>query len=133
MNSAYTWPPKGCPCGSNQSAECQENGCKWERDPSLVPAELRMNRRESDAALREAEARSSILRWGYGSFVRELARVSADAVGGPWVSSRSPTEAALLDSIARLQAMADEYQAWIDFYHRGEGDYADFMLKRAPK
>lgn len=30
-----------------------------------------------------------------------------------------------------LQAMADEYQAWIDFHHRGDGDYTDFMRARS--
>ena len=38
---AYTWPPKACPCGSNQRTACQELGCEWERDPSLVPMNLR--------------------------------------------------------------------------------------------
>jgi hypothetical protein len=28
-------------------------------------------------------------------------------------------------------AMAAEYQAWIDFFHAGKGDYDDF-LKRLP-
>jgi hypothetical protein len=26
--------------------------------------------------------------------------------------------------------MAEEYQAWIDFYHSGSGDYGDFMRQR---
>lgn len=37
----YTWPPKACPCGSNQRPGCQEDGCKWSRDPALVPEHLR--------------------------------------------------------------------------------------------
>jgi hypothetical protein len=36
--------------------------------------------------------------------------------------------------ILRWHRMAAEYQEWVDFYHAGEGDYADFLRKRlAPK
>ena len=34
---SYSWEPKSCPCGPVQTNECHERGCKWERDPSLVP------------------------------------------------------------------------------------------------
>lgn len=37
----YTWPPKACPCGGYQRDGCEEHGCQWERDPSLVPPSLR--------------------------------------------------------------------------------------------
>lgn len=37
----YDWPRKRCPCGGNQRFECQDIGCLWERDPSLVPVALR--------------------------------------------------------------------------------------------
>lgn len=37
----FTWPPKACPCGSGQCEECQEEGCRWTRNPSLVPENLR--------------------------------------------------------------------------------------------
>jgi hypothetical protein len=37
----FTWPPKACPCGSVQRDGCEEHGCEWERDPSLVPESLR--------------------------------------------------------------------------------------------
>jgi hypothetical protein len=39
---AYSWPPKACPCGPVQGAECADAGCRWERDSSLVPVELRV-------------------------------------------------------------------------------------------
>lgn len=39
--SAFTWPPKACPCASVQCEKCREDGCQWTRDPSLVPEHLR--------------------------------------------------------------------------------------------
>jgi hypothetical protein len=38
----YRWPVKRCPCGDVQQGECLENGCEWERNPSLVPELLRI-------------------------------------------------------------------------------------------
>lgn len=35
-------------------------------------------------------------------------------------------------ALSSPEAMAAEYQAWIDFFHAGEGDYNDFMRKRTP-
>jgi hypothetical protein len=39
---SYTWPPKACPCGTVMQGECLDDGCKWQRDPSLVPEALRV-------------------------------------------------------------------------------------------
>lgn len=33
---------------------------------------------------------------------------------------------------ATTAGMADEYRRWIDFYHAGEGDFADFMRREYP-
>jgi hypothetical protein len=51
----YTWPPKSCPCGSVQRDGCEELGCKWERDPSLVPMALRATPGTSEGQGREGD------------------------------------------------------------------------------
>ena len=38
----FRWPEKACPCGPGVHGECLEVGCMWERDPSLVPQNLRL-------------------------------------------------------------------------------------------
>lgn len=35
--------------------------------------------------------------------------------------------------LERKAALADEYMAWIDCYHRGDDDYTGFLRKRLPK
>lgn len=40
-STPFDWPRKACPCRDVQHGECLTAGCKWERDPSLVPQHLR--------------------------------------------------------------------------------------------
>lgn len=44
VKGGFTWHPKQCPCGSVQDECCQEDGCKWTRDPSQVPEKMRIYR-----------------------------------------------------------------------------------------
>jgi hypothetical protein len=49
-----------------------------------------------------------------------------------WLTSAARRASTVIPHPA--EAMAAEYQAWIDFYHAGNGDFADFLRKRlAPK
>ena len=38
----FTWNPFHCPCKDVMKFECVAGGCKWQNDPSLVPAECRV-------------------------------------------------------------------------------------------
>ena len=55
---AFDWPRKACPCRDVQNGECLKLGCKWERDPSLVPEALRRQ-----AGMQQAEPVQEPVAW----------------------------------------------------------------------
>lgn len=54
------------------------------------------------------------------------------------ITSNEPTSGAAPSGVVEVPhsradaGMAREYQDWIDFWHAGSGDYADFLRKRLP-
>lgn len=85
----YTWPPKACPCGSNQRTACQELGCEWERDPSLVPSSLR-----SAAGAQQQDDHAG-----------------SPAHGARLVTEQSPTNKAFWEGVQWAQAGAESSKA----------------------
>jgi hypothetical protein len=101
--AAFDWDRKGCPCLDVQLAECQAMGCKWERDPALVPQHLRRPPENCGTELEALRAAAvDYIRAADRAWLETCEMAIQHGISGVRVS---PAQAAAIEKLQALRAL----------------------------